>query len=80
MLCGYRTLPDMCKALRDWIDDNGLTLTTAAAHLGTTHASLSRYLAGKMHPTVATQRRIMTRTAGKVAPRDWADAVSDEAA
>lgn len=57
--------------LRDWREAEGLTQEQAAARIGISQGTLSRYESGKQEPSMATVRRIKAATDGKVTAEDW---------
>lgn len=60
--------------LEQYLAQEGLTLSAFAGTVGTTHATISRIVAGKRHPSGSLMRRIWEVTDGAVTPGDFSKA------
>lgn len=63
--------PKFDGALGRYLHENNLTLETFADRIGVSHASVSRYVAGKRLPDPAIMGRIREATDGAVQPNDF---------
>jgi len=71
--------------LARWINESGDTQTAFARRVGVSHATVSRWLAGKTIPSRSAMEAVFNATGGKVTPNDLiacgsVPAVEDQAA
>jgi DNA-binding XRE family transcriptional regulator len=57
--------------LKTYLDQTGLTQAAFAAKVGTTHATISRLIAGKFRPSLALATAIERETCGQVRAVSW---------
>ncbi len=62
----------MAMDLKTYLSDAGLTQAAFAARVNSTHATISRLIAGKFRPSLDLAAAIERETGGKVLAVSWA--------
>lgn len=71
-----RKTPDIHTRLAEYLHENRLTQAQFAERIGTTQATVSRFIRGKRFPHVAILRRIQEETGGAVTAGDMLEAAA----
>lgn len=66
--------------LGDYLDANAMTQADFARRMGVSEGAVSKWVAGRATPRADMIGRIAADTGGAVAPADWFDVPTDEAA